>query len=103
MKRRLVSLAAFAVAAGTVVLAQGPREDARSARESALIDIAGQWASIITEEWWLRIATHSARAPGGADRQPRTVGVHHHRRLAVARRDAAEGRHRERAPPCRGA
>src|SRR4029453_14219183 len=57
MKRRLVSLAAFAVAAGTVVLAQGPREDARSARESALIDITGQWVSIITEDWRWRMVT----------------------------------------------
>src|SRR4029453_9524731 len=57
MKRRLVSLAAFAVAAGTVVLAQGPREDARRARESALIDITGQWVSIITEDWRWRMVT----------------------------------------------
>ena len=57
MKRRLVSLAAFAVAAGAVVLAQGPRADARSARESALIDITGQWVSIITEDWRWRMVT----------------------------------------------
>ena len=57
MKRRLVSLAAFAVAAGAVVLAQGPRADARSARESALIDITGQWVSIVTEDWRWRMVT----------------------------------------------
>jgi hypothetical protein len=51
MNRGPVLLAAFAVAAGAVVLAQGPRADARSARESALIDITGQWVSVVTEDW----------------------------------------------------
>jgi hypothetical protein len=57
VKRHLVSLAAFAVAAGAVVLAQGPRADTRSARESALIDITGQWVSIINEDWRWRMVT----------------------------------------------
>jgi hypothetical protein len=51
-----VSLAVFAAAAGAV-LAQGPRADVRSARESALIDITGQWVSVITEDWRWRMVT----------------------------------------------
>jgi hypothetical protein len=57
MSRGLVSLAAFAIAAGAAVLAQGPRADTRSARESALIDITGQWVSIVTEDWRWRMVT----------------------------------------------
>src|SRR4029453_18490017 len=57
MNRGLGSLAAFAVAAGAAVLAQGPRADARSARDSALIDITGQWVSVITEDWRWRMVT----------------------------------------------
>ena len=57
MRSRLVSLAAFAVAAGAVVLAQGSRADTRSARESALIDITGQWVSVINEDWRWRMVT----------------------------------------------
>jgi hypothetical protein len=57
MSRGLVSLAAFAIAAGAVVLAQGPRADTRSPRESALIDITGQWVSVITEDWRWRMVT----------------------------------------------
>jgi hypothetical protein len=57
MNRGLVSLAAFAVAAGAAVLAQGPRADTRSAREAALIDITGQWVSVVTEDWRWRMVT----------------------------------------------
>ncbi len=57
MNRRVVSLAVLAMAAGAVVLAQGPRADTRSARESALIDLTGQWVSIITEDWRWRMVT----------------------------------------------
>ena len=48
---------AAAVAAGAVVLAQEPRAGTRSARESALIDITGQWVSVITEDWRWRMIT----------------------------------------------
>ncbi len=57
MNRRVVSLAVLAMAAGAVVLAQGPRAGTRSARESALIDMTGQWVSIITEDWRWRMVT----------------------------------------------
>jgi len=52
----LVALA-LAVAAGVLVAAQGPRPDTRSPRESALIDITGQWVSVITEDWRWRMVT----------------------------------------------
>ena len=57
MNRGLVSLAVFAVAAGVVVVAQGPRVNARTPRESALIDITGQWVSVVTEDWRWRMVT----------------------------------------------
>jgi hypothetical protein len=57
MSRPLLALAAFALAAGALVLAQGPRADVRTARDSALIDITGQWVSIITEDWRWRMVT----------------------------------------------
>ena len=57
MNRGLASLAAFAVAAATAVFAQGPRADTRTARESALIDITGQWVSVVTEDWRWRMVT----------------------------------------------
>jgi len=57
MNRGIALLAAFAMAAGAIVLAQGPRADTRSAREAALIDITGQWVSVITEDWRWRMVT----------------------------------------------
>ncbi|HET9832674.1 MAG TPA: hypothetical protein VFP91_13215 [Vicinamibacterales bacterium] len=58
MNRGLALLAALAVVAGAVVLAQGPPPAAaRSARESALIDITGQWVSVVTEDWRWRMVT----------------------------------------------
>ena len=57
MNRGLGLLAAFAVAGAASVLAQGPRADARTARESALIDITGQWVSVVTEDWRWRMVT----------------------------------------------
>jgi hypothetical protein len=57
VKRGLVWLACFAAAAGAVVLAQGPRVNARTPRESALIDITGQWVSVVTEDWRWRMVT----------------------------------------------
>jgi hypothetical protein len=57
MSRRLAFLAAFALAAGAVVIGQGPRADGRSARDSALIDITGQWVSVINEDWRWRMVT----------------------------------------------
>ncbi len=55
---RLATLAALvAAAAGGTVLAQTPRADTRSPRESALIDITGQWVSVITEDWRWRMIT----------------------------------------------
>jgi hypothetical protein len=58
MIRRLAPLVACAaVAAGGLVLAQGPRPEVRSARESAPIDITGQWVSVITEDWRWRMVT----------------------------------------------
>jgi hypothetical protein len=57
MSRGLLSLAAFSFAAGVVVLAQGQRAEVRSPRESALIDITGQWVSIVTEDWRWRMMT----------------------------------------------
>jgi hypothetical protein len=55
---RLATLVALvAAAAGGTVLAQTPRTDTRSARESALIDITGQWVSVITEDWRWRMIT----------------------------------------------
>ena len=56
MNRGLVCLT-LAVAAGAVALAQGPRADARSARDSAFIDITGQWVAVITEDWRWRMVT----------------------------------------------
>jgi hypothetical protein len=47
----------LAVAAGVVALAQGPRPEVRTARESALIDITGQWVSVVTEDWRWRMVT----------------------------------------------
>jgi len=57
MNRRLAWLAAFVLAAGAGVLAQAPRADGRSARDSALIDITGQWVSVINEDWRWRMVT----------------------------------------------
>jgi len=57
MNRRFALLAAFALAASAVVVAQGPRVDGRSARDSALIDITGQWVSVINEDWRWRMVT----------------------------------------------
>jgi hypothetical protein len=56
---QLASLAALALAvtAGATVAAQGPRAEARSPRESALIDITGQWVSVVTEDWRWRMIT----------------------------------------------
>jgi hypothetical protein len=56
MNRGLVCVT-LAVAAGAVALAQAPRPDVRSARESAVIDITGQWVSVITEDWRWRMVT----------------------------------------------
>ena len=57
MNRGLASLAVFAVAAGAAVIAQGPRPEARTPRESAPIDITGQWVSVVTEDWRWRMVT----------------------------------------------
>jgi hypothetical protein len=58
MIRRLAPLvASAAVAASGLVVAQGPRPEVRSARESALVDITGQWVSVITEDWRWRMVT----------------------------------------------
>lgn len=55
---RLAALVALVAAgAGGTVLGQTPRTDTRSARESALIDITGQWVSVITEDWRWRMIT----------------------------------------------
>src|SRR6478736_8833385 len=58
MNRGFALLAALAIIAGAVVLAQGPpRPTARSARDSAPIDVTGQWVSIINEDWRWRMVT----------------------------------------------
>ena len=58
MSGRVASLVvAAAVAAGAAVLAQEPRAGTSSARESSLIDITGQWVSVITEDWRWRMIT----------------------------------------------
>jgi hypothetical protein len=57
MNRRFAWLAAFVLAAGALVIAQAPRADSRSARDSALIDITGQWVSVINEDWRWRMVT----------------------------------------------
>ena len=57
MNRAAVAVTAFAIAAGAALFAQGPRADVRSPRESAVIDITGQWVSIITEDWRWRMVT----------------------------------------------
>ena len=56
---RRASLVALAlvIAAGAAARGQGPRADTRSARESALIDITGQWVSVVTEDWRWRMMT----------------------------------------------
>ena len=54
---RALACVTLAVAAGAVALAQAPRPDTRTARESAVIDITGQWASVVTEDWRWRMVT----------------------------------------------
>lgn len=54
----LICAAAIAVVAGAV-LAQPPfgGPDTRTARERALIDITGQWVSVVSEDWLWRMVT----------------------------------------------
>jgi hypothetical protein len=53
--------AAIAVAAGMVCAqAPGGAPDTRTARERALIDITGQWVSVVNEDWLWRMVTPPA-------------------------------------------
>ncbi|MGD2167232.1 MAG: hypothetical protein PVF63_03935 [Gammaproteobacteria bacterium] len=59
MRRRLISVFACLVAAGTAgtAVAQPPAAPARSGREAAVIDLTGQWVAIVNEDWRWRMIT----------------------------------------------
>jgi len=53
----LLYAAAFAVVAGTAFGQPPGGPDTRTARERALIDITGQWVSVVNEDWLWRMVT----------------------------------------------
>jgi hypothetical protein len=67
--RSIASLGAACLAAWSVAAQPPGRPPQRSARESAPIDLTGQWVSIVTEDWRFRMVTPPAGDVEGYNRQ----------------------------------
>ena len=74
---RSIALIGVACVAALPALAQppGPPPSSRSARESAPIDLSGQWVSIVTEDWRFRMITPPAGDLEGYNLTPAAAAI----------------------------
>lgn len=57
IRRLAIAGVAFAIGSSAVAQPRGPAQPPRTAKQSAPIDLTGQWVSIVTEDWRFRMVT----------------------------------------------